>query len=181
MTLTRAKLLVSSPELADPNFFRTVLLMLEHNADGALGLVLNRPLHVSAADAVPDWADLLAPPGVLHSGGPVSPGSIVGLGMAPEGGHQSVSPLLGNLGVLDLHTDPTNLPGISSARMFAGYSGWSAGQLEVEMAVGSWIILEAEPTDAVMGEPEDLWSTVLGRQPGLLGQMGGYPDDPSVN
>ena len=181
MTLTRAKLLVSSPELADPNFFRTVLLMLEHNADGALGLVLNRPLHVSAADAVPDWADLLAPPGVLHSGGPVSPGSIVGLGMAPEGGHQSVSPLLGNLGVLDLHTDPTNLPGISSARMFAGYSGWSAGQLDAEVAAGGWLVVDAREDDALSPEPEGLWRAVLARQGGMTALLADHPDDPALN
>ena len=178
---TRGRLLVSSPELADPNFSRSVLLMIEHTADGALGLVLNRPTDISAPDAGPEWADLLEPPGLVHSGGPVSLESIVGLGRAPDGGHPCVSPLLENLGVLDLHTDPSDLPGISSVRLFAGYSGWSAGQLEVEMAVGSWIIVDAEASDAISADPVGLWGAVLGRQPGLLGQMGTYPDDPSLN
>jgi len=178
---TKARLLVAAPELADPNFFRTVLLMIEHNGEGALGLVLNRPLLVSAAEAVPHWAGLIEPPGLLHSGGPVSQGSIVGLGLAPEGGHPCVTPLLGPLGVVDLNGHPEQASGISSIRLFSGYSGWSAGQLEEELAVGSWFVLEAQPLDATSTDPQGLWSAVLARQTGLLGQMGAYPDDPSVN
>ncbi|MBS1264902.1 MAG: hypothetical protein MAG471_00730 [Acidimicrobiaceae bacterium] len=178
---TRARLLVATPEMGDPNFSRTVLLMVEHNEDGALGLVLNRQLQVSAADAVPPWADLLEPPGMLHSGGPVSEGTIVGLGLAPEGGHPCVTPLLGPIGLLDLHADPAEAPGVSAVRLFAGYAGWSAGQLEVELAVGSWFVLEAQPADVTTADPEGLWSTVLARQAGLLGQLAVYPDDPTLN
>ena len=178
---TKGMLLVATPEMGDPNFSRSVLLMIEHNDDGALGLVLNRPMDISAADAVPEWANLIEPPGLLHSGGPVSEGTIVGLGSAPEGGHPCVTPLLGLLGLLDLHSDPGDAPGVTAVRLFAGYSGWSAGQLEVELAVGSWFVLEAQTSDVTTADPEGLWSTVLARQGGLLGQMATYPDDPSLN
>ena len=104
---------------------------------------------VAAADAVPHWAERLEPPGLLHSGGPVSEGSVVGLGLAPDSGDDAVTPLVGRLGVLDLHRDPSDLPGVGSVRLFSGYSGWSAGQLEVEMALGSWFVLDAEPMDAL--------------------------------
>ncbi len=178
---TRARLLVATPALVDPNFSRTVLLMVEHNEDGALGVVLNRPLLVSAADAVPRWADRLEPPGLLYRGGPVSEGSVVGLGMAPEGGHAAVSPLLGRLGVVDLHGAPDEAQGVGPVRLFSGYAGWSAGQLEVELAVGSWFVLEARAADALTADPESLWSAVLARQQGLLGAVAGYPDDPTLN
>ena len=69
---SRARLLVATPELLDPNFHRVVVLMLEHNQDGALGLVLNRPRLIGGAAAVPQWEDRLAAPGYLHTGGPVS-------------------------------------------------------------------------------------------------------------
>jgi len=174
-------LLVATPDMADPNFTRTVLLMLEHNDDGALGLVLNRPLQVSAADAVPPWADLLEPPGMLHMGGPVSEGTIVGIGLAPASGHPCVTPLLGSIGLLDLHDDPGDDPGVTSVRLFSGYAGWSAGQLEVELAVGSWFVLEAQPADVTTADAEGLWSSVLRRQGGLLAQLATYPDDPSLN
>ena len=181
MTSTRARLLVATPELVDPNFHRSVVLVLEHNDDGALGVVLNRPRLVGGAEAVPQWADRLAFPSRLHSGGPVSEGSVVGLGLAPDSGDDAVTPLVGRLGVLDLHRDPSDLPGVGSVRLFSGYSGWSAGQLEVEMALGSWFVLDAEPMDALTDDPLGLWASVLARQPGLLGRMAAYPDDPSVN
>ena len=72
MTSTRGLLLVATPELIDPNFFRTVVLMLEHTDEGAMGLVLNRTYDAVAEEVVPYWADRLKPPGTLHCGGPVS-------------------------------------------------------------------------------------------------------------
>jgi putative transcriptional regulator len=83
--------------------------------------------------------------------------------------------------VVDLHRSPDELPGVEPVRLFAGYSGWSAGQLDAELVAGGWIVVDAIPEDALTTSPEDLWRIVLGRQPGLLGHLAGYPDDPSVN
>ena len=181
MTFTKARLLVATPELLDPNFHRSVVLVLEHNDDGALGVVLNRPRLVSGGDAVPQWADRLAFPSRLHSGGPVSEGSVIGLALGPAGGIDGLSPLLGQLGVVDLHRSPEELPDVEPVRLFAGYSGWSAGQLEAELLAGGWIVVDALPEDALTPSPEELWQAVLGRQPGLLGHLAGYPDDPRLN
>ena len=181
MTSTRARLLVATPELVDSNFHRSVVLVLEHNDDGALGVVLNRPRLVSGGDAVPQWADRLAFPSRLHSGGPVSEDSVIGLALGPAGGIDGLSPLLGQLGVVDLHRSPEELPDVEPVRLFAGYSGWSAGQLEAELLAGGWIVVDALPEDALTPSPEELWQAVLGRQPGLLGHLAGYPDDPRLN
>jgi len=178
---SRARLLVATPELLDPNFHRVVVLMLEHNQDGALGLVLNRPRLIGGAAAVPQWEDRLAAPGYLHTGGPVSEDSIIGLALGPPEGIDGLSPLLGPLGVVDLHRSPEDLPGVVSLRLFAGYAGWSAGQLDAELMAGGWFVVDAHPEDAVVEEPTELWRMVLGRQPGLLGHLDGYPDDPSMN
>ncbi len=181
MTSTKARLLLATPELLDPNFHRSVVLVLEHNDDGALGVVLNRPRLVGGGDAVPQWADRLAFPSRLHSGGPVSEDSVIGLALGPAGGIDGLSPLLGQLGVVDLHRSPEELPDVEPVRLFAGYSGWSAGQLDAELLAGGWIVVDALPEDALTPSPEELWQAVLGRQPGLLGHLAGYPDDPRLN
>ena len=181
MTSTKARLLVATPELVESNFHRSVVLVLEHNDDGALGVVLNRPRLVSGGDAVPQWADRLAFPSRLHSGGPVSEDSVIGLALGPAGGIDGLSPLLGQLGLVDLHRSPEELPDVEPVRLFAGYSGWSAGQLDAELLAGGWIVVDALPEDALTPSPEELWQAVLGRQPGLLGHLAGYPDDPRLN
>jgi len=181
VTSTRARLLVATPELVESNFHRSVVLVLEHNDDGALGVVLNRPRLVGGAEVVPQWADRLAFPSRLHGGGPVSEDSVIGLALGPAGGIDGLSPLLGQLGVVDLHRSPEELPDVEPVRLFAGYSGWSAGQLDAELLAGGWIVVDALPEDALTPSPEELWQAVLGRQPGLLGHLAGYPDDPRLN
>ena len=181
MVSVRGRLLVATPELTDPNFHRAVVLVLEHNDDGALGVVLNRPRLVGGAEAVPQWADHLAFPPRLHTGGPVSEESVIGLALGPPDPVDGLSPLFGTLGVVDLHRSPEDLPGVESVRLFAGYAGWSTGQLDAELMAGGWFVVDAHPDDAVGSEPEDLWRVVLGRQPGLLGHLAGYPDDPTMN
>ena len=144
---TKARLLVAVPGLLDPSFRRTVVLILEHNDDGALGLVLNRARLVGGAEAVPHWADRLAWPSKLHEGGPVSTGSIIGLGLGPAEPVDGISPLLGRLGVVDLHRDPVDLPGVEEVRLFSGYAGWTAGQLETEVAAGCLLYTSPSPRD----------------------------------
>ncbi len=178
---TRACLLVATPGLRDQHFGRTVVLMLEHNDDGALGLILNRARLVGGAEAVPHWADRLAWPSRLHEGGPVSTDSIIGLGLGPAKPVDGISPLLGRLGVVDLHRDPMDLPGVEEVRLFSGYAGWTAGQLETEVAAGGWIVVDAREEDARTADPEGLWRLVLARQDGMVALLGGYPDEPDLN
>ena len=181
MNSLRAKLLVATPLMEDPNFHRTVVLLIEHNEDGALGIVLNRPRLVGGTEVVPHWGDLLRSPGFLHEGGPVSEGSVIGVALGPDGAGDGLAPLFDRIGILDLHRQPDEVPGVEAVRLFAGYAGWTGGQLEGELTFGSWFVLEAEPDDVLTDDPEGLWGRVLARQQGLVGRVADYPEDPSMN
>ena len=176
-------LLVASPTLVDPNFARTVILLLDHDADGAFGVVLNRPSAMSAFDALPRWADSVSEPAVVHVGGPVTPDAVVCLGRLRAGGSApGWTPLGREVGAVDLEREPEEFAGVLEAvRLFAGYAGWGAGQLESEMLDGDWLVVAAEPGDAFTPEPARLWSTVLRRQGGDLAMLHTIPADPALN
>lgn len=181
---TAGRLLVSTPSVGDDNFDFTVVLMLEHGPDGALGLVLNRPSDTEVADPLPDWATLAGHPAVLFSGGPVEPDVVLALGRFRAGPDQSgASVLVERVGVVELGADPDHVAEqVEAARFFAGYSGWGPGQLEGELAVQAWFVVDAHPDDALTDNPDDLWHRVLSRQEGKLAAIyGNYPDDPSMN
>jgi len=177
------KLLVAAPSLVDPNFARTVVLVLEHSPLGALGVVLNRPGEVPVKGPLPEWEPLVCEPSVLFYGGPVSPEAAIALAEARPGtplvGWQSV---LAEVGVLDLSMPvEAARSGVARMRVFSGYAGWAPNQLDGELAAGGWIVAEAHPDDAVTAEPEQLWARVLRRQRGLLAALARFPDDPSLN
>jgi putative transcriptional regulator len=166
-------LLVAAPPLLDPNFDATVVAMLEHSPDGALGVVLNRPLDLSVADVLPGWEDLVAPPRVLFAGGPVGDGTGVAVAVSPGG----------ELEILDLNVDPADVElGDRRLRIFLGFAGWGAGQLEGELAASMWIVLPPDPLADIVGEqPESLWRKVLRRQGGEIAWLANSPRDPSLN
>jgi putative transcriptional regulator len=179
-------LLVASPQLGDPNFERTVVLMLDHGADGALGVILNRPTGLPVDEILEAWrqeADA-APPGVVFRGGPVSPDAVIGLArtesdMADESHGRLV---LAGVGTVDLAVAPGDQPvAVVGVRMFAGYAGWSPDQLEAELGEGAWIIVDALATDVFTAEADALWHDVLQRQGGKLALLAAYPPHPSVN
>ena len=179
----RGRLLVASPALKDDNFDRTVVLVVEHNEQGALGVVLNRPSTTDVADVLPGWASLAVDPDVVFVGGPVSPGAVICLAETdPDQLGAEWNPVVGRLGIPDLGPDPHAPPdGLSRVRLFAGYAGWGAGQLEGELDVGGWYVVDARPEDPLSPEPDDLWSDVLRRQPGPLRRLASFPRDPSSN
>ena len=176
-------LLIASPTVEDPNFARTVILLLDHDEDGALGVVLNRPSDMPVCDALPDWADVVSQPAVVHVGGPVTPDAVVCLGRARLGDSPlGWTPVAHQVGAIDLDRGPEEFAGVlDGLRLFAGYSGWAAGQLEAEMLEGGWLVVAAEPGDAFTPEPRLLWSTVLRRQGGDLAMLHTMPDDPTLN
>ena len=182
-TLT-SRLLVATPLLVEPTFNRTVILLLEHNDEaGALGLVLNRPADAPVEDVVPSVADLATDPGVLFSGGPVSPSTALALGLAksgaePEGWTAVLPPIV----TVDLDHDPALLAtSLRALRVFAGYAGWAPGQLEAEIAEGAWYVVDALPGDPFLAEPEALWRAVLRRQGWPLAAVALAPRDPTMN
>ncbi|GAB3247053.1 YqgE/AlgH family protein [Kineosporia babensis] len=177
-------LLVASPTLEDENFRRTVILMLDHGDDGALGLVVNRPMEVDVSSVLPAWQPYTTAPGRLFQGGPVQLDSALGLVAMPGQGAEPVGVrlLIGSIGLVDLDAPPEVIvPGLAGLRIFAGYAGWAAGQLEGEIAEGAWFVVDSEPRDAFTDRPERLWGEVLRRQRGELALVSTYPDDPTMN
>jgi len=178
------RLLVATPRLNDPNFRRTVVLLLDHGADGALGIVVNRPLEVDVAAVLPIWQPYATAPGRLFQGGPVQLDSALGVVAVPGGnaGPTGVRRIIGSLGLVDLDTPPQVVAGgVAGLRIFAGYSGWTSGQLEAEIAAGAWYVVDAEARDPFSDAPELLWRQVLRRQRGELALVSTYPEDPVLN
>ncbi|MFD3731558.1 YqgE/AlgH family protein [Streptomyces sp. NPDC058632] len=183
------RLLVATPALADPNFDRAVVLLLDHDEEGSLGVVLNRPTPVGVGDILEGWADLAGEPGVVFQGGPVSLDSALGVAVVPggTGAGATATPLgwrqvYGAIGLVDLEAPPELLAAaLGSLRIFAGYAGWGPGQLEDELVEGAWYVVESEPGDVSSPVPERLWREVLRRQRGDLAMVATYPDDPSLN
>lgn len=180
MESLRGQLLISSGGLYDPNFRHTVVLVGEHNADGALGIVLNRALDVTVEEALPPLSDLVPPGGLLFQGGPVQPENPVLLAEVAHPGLVDI-PVLESVGFLVGDISADIRPSILRARVFAGYSGWGPGQLEAEMAVDSWIIDPARVDDVFTDVPELLWSRVLQRKGPEYRQLSRMPYDPSMN
>jgi putative transcriptional regulator len=176
----RGHLLVAAPDLLDPNFRRSVVLLTEHDVEAAMGVVLNRRLEVAVADAVPALAELVEQGAQLYQGGPVQTGSVLALADFREPS-LSAGLAFGSVGYLRGDEDPTALVGdVGAVRVFSGYSGWGPGQLEAELSQDAWITLPAQPDD-VFGEPDGLWSRVLERKGGHYRIVARMPDDPSVN
>lgn len=182
MTLD-GQLLVATPQLMDPNFARTVILVLNHDEDGALGVVINRPSVLAVAQVLPDWSEAVAPPAMVFEGGPVSPESALAVAVAREGGPASgFQRVAVDYGLVDLEATPADLiPDLTGLRIFAGYAGWGDRQLEAEIDEGSWYVVAATPGDLLSPEPATLWRQVLRRQPGELAFVATFPDDPSHN
>jgi putative transcriptional regulator len=178
-------LLVATPTLTDPSFERTVVLLVAHEPGGAMGVVLNRATEVLVSEVLGDWGSVAGDPSVLFEGGPVQPESAICIArVRPDQSEQlsGFQPFYGNLGTVDLGGQPEQLrANINAARVFAGYSGWGAGQLEEEIESGSWFTFEALPGDVFVDRPDDLWSMVLRRQGGLIAAVAHYPPDPSLN
>jgi putative transcriptional regulator len=169
------RLLVATPSLVDPNFWRSVVLLLQHEeAEGAIGLVLNRPTLERVETHIPVWGPVAAHPGTVHFGGPVEPQMAIGLATGQTGESTGVP----GLHVIDLETTPD--PDLGAVRIYSGYSGWGAGQLEAEIVEGSWYVVTASPDDP-FDRPEGQWSRILRRQRGHLALVSTFPDDVSSN
>jgi putative transcriptional regulator len=181
------RLLVAGPRLVDPNFLRTVVFICRHDDDGALGVVLNRPASLAVADALPGWVEAVAPPDVVFLGGPVQPEMAVALGLlSPEAAGRAESeewtPIDDRLGLINLSASPADEIGnLERLRVFAGYAGWAAGQLDFEVSSGDWWVLPAEEDDAFTAAPGGLWRRVLRRQAGPVSLFADLPLDPALN
>jgi putative transcriptional regulator len=176
----RGKLLIASPRLADPNFSRTVLLLVQHNEEGAMGLILNRPLRMTIREACEqNHGGECGVDGVLHQGGPCE-GPLMVLHGSELAKDADVLPgiffTMERSKIASLLTQPA-----VEARYFVNYAGWAPGQLEAEMEVESWIVAEAQPDHVFQSQPS-LWQALMTqRLTGHAVDPDGIPDDPSVN
>jgi len=176
------RLLVATPLIADPTFERTVVLLVAHGAEGAFGVVLNRPTDTPVADVVPGWARHAAAPGVVFLGGPVSRDSLVALGRSAAVGAHTEARIFADCAAVDLGAPPEDGgPPWDGIRLFAGSAGWAPRQLEDELAEGAWWLVDADPADVTSSDPDRQWSTVLRRQRGEVAWFANHPEDPSAN
>ena len=193
-------LLIASAALVDPNFARCVLLVIDSDENGSLGVILNRPSMVPVGEILHPWQDLTTEPGVLFRGGPVEPDAALALGWLRKGpsgdepvgwrplsapapqGPPSDASAGASWGIIDLDSSPDELLGrLDAMRVYAGYTGWGAGQLEDEIAEGSWHVVPSTPADPFSHTPERLWAGVLRRQPPPLSMMATMPEDANLN
>jgi len=175
-------LLVASPAIDEPTFARAVVLVLDHDEDGALGVVLNRASELEVTDTLAGWAPLAADPPVLFGGGPVEPAAVVGLGDTRPGRTDGGTVIVDRVRLVDLDGDPALAAAdLHQVRLFAGYAGWAPDQLEEELDEGAWYPVPATADDVFTREPDGLWRAVLRRQRGPLKLLSTYPVDPGRN
>lgn len=180
MKSLQGRLLVSGGRLYDPNFRHTVVLVGRHDVGGAVGVVLNRPAEGSVAAAVPPLAELVAPGEALYLGGPVQPTTPVLVAELTTPGLADL-PVFGGVGILTGAVPASLRPAVIRARVFAGHAGWGPGQLERELAEGSWIVEAAREDDVFTEEPGSLWRRVLERKGPEFAQLSRVPFDPRTN
>lgn len=182
---TKGRLLLATPPLTDPNFDRAVVYMLEHHEDGAIGLILNRPTDEALAEPLDRWIDLQSAPSSVFAGGPVDTSAMIAMATTKQllsEPTELLTPISGLVASTDLSADPAIVAAhVDAVRVFRGYAGWAAGQLEMEIDEGAWLVLDAEIGDVFSERPDDLWHDVLRRQPGRLRWLALAPDDLSLN
>lgn len=174
-TTLRGSLLVAAPILRDPNFHRAVVFVAEHGDEGAMGLVLNRPTDTPVGEALPELTAIAGEAEPVYVGGPVGTGSVLAIAELEDPGDASEL-LFGSVGFVQEPDVP-----VQRGRVFVGYAGWSAGQLEAELEEESWLVLPAEADDLFSDDPDGLWSAVLRRQGGPYALLSLMPPDPSLN
>lgn len=180
METLQGSLLIAGGGLFDPNFRHTVVLIGSHDERGAVGVILNRPLELTVAEAVPALRELVGPTEPLFQGGPVAPTEAVLLVDVAAAGLLDV-PVLPNIGFLTGDVSAEFAGEIRRARVFVGHAGWGPGQLEAELEAGGWIVDPARPDDVFTADPGVLWKTVLERMGPPYAALARVPFDPRVN
>jgi len=181
MESVRGQLLIAGPSLGDPNFWRTVVLVVEHNEEGALGLVLNRPSETTIGEAVPQLVELIEPEDDVLVGGPVQRSAVMVLAQFDDPNDAALI-AFEDVGVLKTDASPSGGWGsVRSARAFAGHAGWGPTQLDEELERGDWILEPARRADAFAKDPRELWPAVLRRKGGSYALVARMPPDTSLN
>lgn len=180
--LAKGQILLSEPFLQDPNFSRSVVLLTEHNEDGSIGFILNKPIEFRLNEIVDDFPDFDAP---VYLGGPVQRDSLHFIhrieALAEDGDEVAEGVYWG--GNFEKLKEMVRIGIVSpdDIRFFVGYSGWGPSQLQNEMSSKAWIISNSGEEFAFASESESLWSEILKAIGGKYKAMAHYPIDPSLN
>lgn len=176
-------LLVAGVQSMSDTFDRTVILILDKDDSGALGVILNRVSSVDLSAALPQWSGLVCEPQEMFTGGPMSPdGAICLASCQDEAEPPGWRRLFGSIGLLHLDTPVEIVEGaFRDLRIFAGYAGWAPHQLENELLHGVWFLVNATYSDVFTRTPQRLWRQVLRRQGGDLGVLSTWTDQPEAN
>lgn len=177
-------LLVAGTALSDGVFDGTVILMLDADDSGSLGVIINRISDVDLDTALPGWSAVTSYPRVLFDGGPVSPEGAICLARPVSADEEPPGwrPLFERVGLLHLDTPLEIAHGAySDLRIFAGYAGWAPGQLRHEISLGAWHVVPSRPTDPFDPDPTALWRRILRRQGGELGVLSTWTSRPELN
>ena len=183
MSTLQGNLLVASPKLGDPNFFRAVVLLVKHNDEGSLGLILNRPSNIHLKEV---WGKVSETPcsteALIFHGGPC-PGPLMAIHTEEFLAESEITPNVYFAASKDKLEHLVLRPS-EAARFYAGYAGWSAGQLDAEMIEGAWFSGPAEKQQ-VFWPSDDLWDNVC-RKLSATTRLAGIkvkhePPDPSLN
>lgn len=175
-------LMLAAPGMLSDEFARSVVLIVEHNLQHTLGVVLNRRSEIAVANALPQWIDYVAKPQALYLGGPLGPQAAIGIGVTAGGtvieDHPEFTRLANRLVHVDLRADPTDIDGhLEGMRIFAGYAEWEPGQLDEEIERGDWYVAPALPSDVIAPAGADLYSDIMRRQPMPLPLFSTFPAD----
>lgn len=174
----RGSLLIATPQLLDPNFRRTVVLVSEHTEEGAMGVILNRPSGMTVSDAAPELEPIVGAEAAIYAGGPVQPTAGVVLAEVEH----AQEPIFAEVVMLPDIDELADVAGEADRlRVFAGYAGWGPGQLDEELERDDWIVEPARPEDVFSEDPDGLWARVLIRKGGQYALVARMPDDPSLN
>lgn len=177
----KGRLLVAQPSMEDPNFARSVVLILEHNEEGTLGVILNRPTSAVVSELMDDWDAVCSSPQSVFWGGPVQPEVGICLARVIATDEQPIDQVVGSFAIVDLSRAPSLQGILTDARMFSGYAGWDTAQLEWELALDSWFVVDATEADIATDAPHELWRTVLRRQQASLAFYADFPEDLGSN
>ena len=178
----KGKILISEPFLNDPNFKRTIILLTEHNEEGSVGFIMNKPTELSFNDAIDDFPDFESP---IYFGGPVQLNTLQFIhkaGNIIEGSIEIMPGLFwgGNFESLKEQMEIGRLKP-EDFRFFIGYSGWDEGQLLEEMKINSWIVADAKIDDIFSDQPDSLWRDILKSMGKKFAILASFPENPSVN
>jgi len=177
----QGRLLVAAPSLLDPRFHRTVVLLAEHTREAAMGVVLNRPSDLLAAEVVPLLTDVVTDSEPLYSGGPVQPQSVLALAEFTDPA-AAAAIAFDHVGFVAADRPADEIAAETRRlRVFCGYAGWGPGQLEGELSEEAWFLGRADAGDVFSPAAAGLWSAVLDRMGGRFRLIARMPDDPSVN